>query len=131
MLNWWTFWNYVRIRQIDSSNNTFNQLNNKKCWSKIPELEISVNLNSMKKEEPELGDLAEGKLPSRRSMRKVTGRLISHDRKKRNSLPVMWTVWIVYFNGKSGSSRSLNSYGDENCCQRNWSSRYSVLHELK
>lgn len=45
---------------------------------------------------PELGNLEFGKLPSRRSMRKVTGRLMSQDKKKRNSLPVIGTACLCW-----------------------------------
>ena len=38
---------------------------------------------------PEIEDLTEGKLPSNLSMRKVTGRLMSQDKKNRNSFPLI------------------------------------------
>lgn len=37
----------------------------------------------------ELGDLGGGRAPSSRSIRKVTGRLMSQDKKKRNSFPLI------------------------------------------
>uniref|UniRef100_A0A2P2KKP9 Phosphatidylinositol 3-kinase root isoform isoform X1 n=1 Tax=Rhizophora mucronata TaxID=61149 RepID=A0A2P2KKP9_RHIMU len=38
---------------------------------------------------PELGHLEEGRQPSSLSTQNVTGRLMSHDKKKRNSFPLM------------------------------------------
>lgn len=43
---------------------------------------------------PELGDFVEGKVPSNLSTRKVTGRLMSHDKKNRNSFPLIASFWL-------------------------------------
>jgi hypothetical protein len=47
-----------------------------------------------KKKVPELGELIGGKLPSNFSMLKVTGRLMSQDKKNRNSFPLISTSSI-------------------------------------
>lgn len=57
---------------------------------------------------PKSGDLGRGKLPSRRSTRKVTGTLISQDKKKRNSLPVigtcLWWIKVRWIDDRLGLS---------------------------
>lgn len=53
-----------------------------------------VKVNKNKWNSPGSDDLAGGKLPSNLSTRKVTGRLMSQDKKNRNSFPLISAKWL-------------------------------------